>query len=180
MKIPLSKPYITKDEINAITRVMNSGCLSLGQKLPEFEEKFRDYIGAKHAIAVSNGTAGLHLCIKLLNLQSGDEVITTPFSFVSSANCILYEKARPVFVDINKSDCNINVDKIEEAITDKTKAILPVHIFGKPANMDKIMEIAKKYNLKVIEDACEALGAKYNEKMEGICYCSNSSERSGK
>jgi len=167
MKVPLSKPLIGEEEINAVTEVLRSGNLSLGQKLPEFEKRFAKFIGSKHAVAVSNGTCGLHLCMKLLDLKEGDEVITTPFSFISSANCILYEKAKPVFVDIKESDFNMDEDKIEEAITDKTKAILVVHIFGQPANMNKIMQIAEKHNLKVIEDSCEAIGSEYNGKKIG-------------
>lgn len=167
MKVPLSKPSIGEEEIKAVSEVLKSGNLSLGPKLPEFEEKFASYIGTKYAVAVSSGTSGLHLCMKLLNLKQGDEVITSPFSFIASANCILYEKAKPVFVDIKENDFNIDPDKIEEAITEKTKAILPVHIFGKSTDMDKIKKIAEKYNLAIIEDACEAVGAKYQGKKVG-------------
>ena len=167
MKVPLSKPFIGEEEIKAVSEVLKSGNLSLGPKLQEFEENFADYIGTKHAVAVSSGTAGLHLCMKLLNLKSEDEVITSPFSFIASANCILYEKAKPVFVDIKENDFNIDSDKIEEAITEKTKAILLVHIFGQSADMDKIKRIAEKHNLIIIEDACEAIGAEYNGKRVG-------------
>ncbi len=121
----------------------------------------------KYGIGVNSGTSGLHLCIRSLNIKDGDEVITTPFSFIASANCILFERAKPVFVDIDENTLNIDPTKIEEKITKKTKAILPVHIFGHPCQMDKIMEIAKKYYLVVIEDACEAIGAEFDRRKVG-------------
>lgn len=167
MKIPLSNPDITQKEIDAVVSVLRTPDLSLGPKLPEFEEKFAAYIGTKHAVAVNSGTSALHLCIKSLRIQAGDEVITTPFSFIASANCILFERAKPVFVDIREDTLNIDEDKIEEKITKKTKAILPVHVFGYPCNMRKIREIAKKHGLVVIEDACEAIGAEITGKKVG-------------
>ncbi|MBS3121399.1 DegT/DnrJ/EryC1/StrS family aminotransferase [Candidatus Woesearchaeota archaeon] len=165
--IPLAKPYIGNEEIEAVCEVLKSGCLSLGPKLEEFEERFAKFVGVRYAIAVSSGTTGLHLCMANLNLKQGDEVITTPLSFVASANCILYMNAKPVFVDIDPLTLNIDPKKIENAITSKTKAILIVHIFGMPCDMDPIIEIAKKYNLLIIEDACEALGAEYKGKKVG-------------
>jgi len=161
MKIPLSNPDISAREIKAVTDVLKTPNLSLGPKLSEFEEKFAGYIGIKYAIAVNSGTSALHLCVKALGIKDGDEVITTPFSFIASANCMLFERAKPVFVDIREDNFNIDETKIEKAITKRTKAILPVHIFGYPCAMDKITKIAKKYKLAVIEDACEAVGAKY-------------------
>ena len=169
MKISLSRPDITELEIKYVNDVLRSPFLSLGPKLIEFEKKMAQYIGCKHAIAVNSGTSGLHLCIKALGISDGDGVITTPFSFIASANCILYEKARPVFIDIDKYTFNLDPDKIEAYLEStlqhadgfKIKAILPVHVFGRPCEMDKIMDIADKYNLIVIEDACEALGAEY-------------------
>lgn len=169
MKISLSRPDITELEIKYVNDVLRSPNLSLGPKLIEFEKKMAQYLGCSHAIAVNSGTSGLHLCIKALGISDGDGVITTPFSFIASANCILYEKARPVFIDVDKYTFNLDPDKIEEYIENalqhedgfKIKAILPVHVFGQPCEMDKIMEIAYKYNLIVIEDACEALGAEY-------------------
>jgi perosamine synthetase len=158
MKIPLSNPDITAYEKNLVMEVLNTPNLSLGPKLTEFENDVAKYIGTKYAIAVNSGTSALHLCIKALNINEGDEVITTPFSFVASANCILYERAVPVFVDIDPTTFNIDVSKIEEKITSKTKALLPVHVFGQPCEMDKIKAIAQKYNLAIIEDACEAIG----------------------
>jgi perosamine synthetase len=165
MKIPLSSPDITGKEKERILEVLNTPNLSLGPKLAEFEKKFADYIGSKYAIAVNSGTSGLHLCIKSLDIKDGDEVLTTPFSFISSANCILFERARPVFVDIDEKTLNIDENKLHYIIkkskdkNQKLKAILPVHIFGRPCEMDEIMELAQEYELKVIEDPCEAIGA---------------------
>ncbi len=167
MKIPLAKPFIGEEEIKAVTDTLKSDYLSLGPKLKEFEEDFIKNVRAKYAVAVNSGTSGLHLCIRALGIREGDEIITTPFSFIASANCILYEKAKPVFVDIDEKTFNINPKLIEEKITAKTKAILLVHVFGQPCDMDKIIEIAKKHNLMVIEDACEALGAEYKGKKVG-------------
>ncbi|MBU2562309.1 MAG: DegT/DnrJ/EryC1/StrS family aminotransferase [Nanoarchaeota archaeon] len=167
MVIQLSKPFIDKTEIDAVLKVLKSGNLSLGQKLPEFEKKFAEYIGTKYAAAVNSGTAGLHACVKAIGTKEGDEIITSPYSFIASSNCALYEKAKPVFVDINKKSFNIDARKIEKAITDKTKAIIPIHIFGQPCGMDLIEKIAQKYNLRIIEDACEAIGAEYHGKKIG-------------
>ena len=167
MKIPLSNPDISQKEIEAVLEVLKTPNLSLGPKLGEFESNFAAYVGTRHAIAVNSGTSGLHLCVKAMGLSDGDEVITTPFSFIASANCILFERAKPVFVDIRQDTLNIDEAKIEAKITKKTKAILPVHIFGYPSEMEKIQKIADKHGLKVIEDSCEAIGAKLNKKMSG-------------
>jgi perosamine synthetase len=139
----------------------------LGPKLLEFEKKFARFIGVKYAVAVNSGTSGLHLCIKSLDIKDGDEVITTPFSFIASANSILFERAKPVFVDIREDILNIDENKIEGKITKRTKAILVVHVFGYPADMSKIMKIAKRHKLLVIEDACEAIGASIEGKKVG-------------
>jgi len=165
--IPLSSPDITHKESEIISQVLSTSFLSIGPKVEEFEKRIADYIGVKYAIAVNSGTSGLHLCIRSLNIKDGDEVITAPFSFIASANCILFERAKPVFVDIDRETLCIDPDKIEEKITEKTKAILPVHIFGHPAEMDKIIKIAKKHDLAIIEDACEALGSEYKSKKTG-------------
>ncbi|SKA09468.1 DegT/DnrJ/EryC1/StrS family aminotransferase [Selenihalanaerobacter shriftii] len=167
MTIGLSGPDIGQREKELVNEVLDSGWLSLGPKLNEFEEKFAEYIGTKYAVAVNSGTSGLHLLIRSMGIGKGDEVITTPFSFISSSNCILFEEAKPVFVDIDQETLCIDPDKIEAAITDKTKAILPVDVFGQPANMNEIMEIADKYGLKVIEDSCEAIGAEHNGQKVG-------------
>ncbi|MCF7906869.1 DegT/DnrJ/EryC1/StrS family aminotransferase [Patescibacteria group bacterium] len=168
MKIPLSNPDITEKERKAVLDVLKTPNLALGPKLKEFEEKFAQYIGAKYAIAVNSGTSALHLLIKSIGIKEGDGVITTPFSFIASANCILYEKAKPIFVDIDPLTLNIDPGKIEKTITNlpaekrkKLKAMVIVDVFGFPADWDKISKIAKKYNLKIIEDSCEAIGAEY-------------------
>lgn len=167
MNIPLSSPDITKKEINEVLAVLKTPHLSLGPKLPEFESNFAHYIGTRYAVAVNSGTSGLHLCIRALGIKEGDEVITTPFSFIASSNCILFERAKPVFVDIREDDLNIDEERIAKAITKKTKAILPVHVFGYPCDMRGINRIAKKHHLAVIEDACEAIGAEINGKKTG-------------
>ena len=160
-------PYIAAREKKYVMEVLNSGILSMGHKLKAFEKKFAEFAGTKYACGVSSGTAGLHLALLAAKIGSGDEVITTPFSFVASANVILYVAAKPVFVDIDPITYNIDPNKIESAITKKTKAILIVHIFGQPADMHPILQIAQKYNLKVIEDACESLGATYKGRKAG-------------
>ncbi len=165
--IPLAKPYIDKEDIDAVSSAMKSGQLSCGPFLSKFELRFSSYLGIKYACAVSSGTAGLHMAVKAVGLKKGDEVITTSFSFIASSNCLLYEGIKPVFVDIDERTFNIDSKKIERAITKKTRAILVVHIFGQPADMESIMKIAKKHNLKVIEDACESIGAKYKESFSG-------------
>lgn len=167
MNVPLSNPDITESEIKAVVSVLKTSSLSLGPKLQEFEEDFAAYLGLKYAVALNSGTSALHLCVRALDIKDGDEVITTPFSFVASTNCFLFERAKPVFVDIRTDTLNIDESKIEAKITKKTKAILPVHVFGYPANMKKIRSIAKKHHLAVIEDACEAIGAKIGNKKAG-------------
>jgi len=161
IKISLSQPDITEKERQAVMGVLKSPFLALGPTLKDFEEKFAKFIGTKYAIAVNSGTSGLHLVIRAMGIKEGDEVITSPFSFIASANCILFEKAKPVFVDIKSDTLNIDPELIEGLITPRTKAILGVDIFGHPAEWKKILAIAKKYKLKVIEDSCEAIGAEY-------------------
>jgi len=167
MQIHLSRPDITDKEIDAVISVLKSPNLSLGPKLGEFEQNFANYIGRKRAVAVNSGTSGLFLCLSAMGIKPGDEVITTPFTFIASATTIMMCGAKPVFVDIDPVSLNINPEKIEAAITEKTKAILPVEIFGNPAGFDKICKIANKHNLLVIEDSCEALGSSLNGKMAG-------------
>lgn len=163
----VAAPFIDKDDIAGVVRVLKSGWLSLGPGYQEFEKDFASYIGRKYACTVSSGTAGLHLAVISSGLKEGDEVITSPFSFIASSNCLLYERVKPVFVDIEEDTYNIDPVKIEKVVSKKTKAILPVHIFGQSADMFEIMKIARKYKLKVIEDACESLGADYNGKKTG-------------
>ncbi|MGI6777830.1 MAG: DegT/DnrJ/EryC1/StrS family aminotransferase [Acetivibrionales bacterium] len=162
MEIQLAKPDITQAEIDAVVAVMESGVLSIGPKVEEFEKRIANYIGVKHAIAVNSGTSGLHLLIKALGIKKGDEVITTPFSFVASANCILFEGAKPVFVDIEPDTLNIDIERIEDRINEKTKAILAVDVFGHPVDIQRIRAIAQIYGLAVVEDSCEALGSEYS------------------
>jgi len=165
--IPLARPNITQAEIDAVVEVMRTPHLSLGPKVGEFESAFADYCGTKHAVACANGTAGLHLLIKAFDIREGDEVITTPFSFIASANCILFEGAKPVFVDIDSQTWNIDVEKVEAAVTARTKAILPVDVFGQVAEMDTIRKTARRHNLSVLEDSCEALGSRYRGQRAG-------------
>jgi len=163
----MSLPDITTKEIQNVVRVMQSRNLSIGSQTTMLEDLIAAECKTNHAVAVVNGTAGLHLCMVAAGIKPGDEVITTPFSFISSSNCILFERAKPVFVDIEPVTLGINPDMIESAITERTKAIVVVHVFGQPSDMDPIMEVASKHNLLVIEDACEAIGAQYKGKYAG-------------
>ncbi len=165
--IPLARPNITQAEIDAVVAVMRTPHLSLGPKVPEFEAAFAEYCGMKQAVACINGTAALHLVVRAMGIRPGDEVITTPFSFVASANCILMEHATPVFADVDPLTWNIDPKKIAAAITKKTKAIIPVDVFGQPADFAAINDMAKSHNLKVIEDSCEALGSTWRGKKAG-------------
>lgn len=165
--VPLASPDITKREIKAVLSVLSTPILSLGPKLTEFEKKIAAYTGAKYAVAVNSGTSALHLIIKALNIGPGDEVITTPFSFIASSNCILFENAKPVFVDIDPETYNIDPAKIERRITKKTKAILAVDVFGRPANWKELKKIAKKHKLFLIDDSAEALGSEYYGEKAG-------------
>jgi len=162
MNIQLAKPDITQKEIDAVIEVLNSGILSIGPKIKEFERKVADYTGCKYAVAVNSGTSALNLIIKTLRIGQGDEVITTSFSFISSTNCFLMEGAKPVFVDIDPKTLNMDIDLIEGAITERTKAILAVDVFGQPMNMKKLRKIADEHNLYLIEDSCEAIGSEYD------------------
>lgn len=167
MNIPLSAPDISKQEIDAVTAVLRGSRLSLGPVMERFEQDFAQYIGVPHAVAVSSGTAGLHLCIRALEIGEGDEVIVPSFTFIAAANAIRYERATPVFADIDPLTLNMDPAKIEAAITPKTRAILVVHTFGRPAEMAEILNIARRHSLLVIEDACEAIGAEYHGRKVG-------------
>lgn len=166
-QIYLARPDITPQDRKAVLDVLKTPYLSLGPKLQEFEEMLARYVGRKYAVAVNSGTSALHLAIRALGIGKDDEVITTPFSFVASANCMLFEKARPVFTDIDPETFCIDPAKIEKKITRKTKAILVVDVFGHPADWDTILSIARRHRLKVIEDSAEALGSTYKGKMCG-------------
>ena len=166
--IEFSPPTIGEDEISAVISALKSGWLSIGPKTLEFEKKFAEYVGCKHAISVNSCTNGLFLALKAIGICEGDEVITTPFTFCASANVICHCDATPVFVDIDKDTFNIDISKIEDKITKKTKAILIVHYGGQLVDIDKVNNIAKRHNLKVIEDSAHAIGIKYpNGKMVG-------------
>ncbi|MEA1908159.1 MAG: DegT/DnrJ/EryC1/StrS family aminotransferase [Euryarchaeota archaeon] len=160
--IPIAKPMIGSVEIDSVVDAMKSGGLAQGPRVQAFEEQFADYIGARHAVATSSGTAALHIALLANGIGAGDEVVTTPFSFIATANAVLFTGARPVFADIGK-DCNIDPEKIMQTITPKTKAVLPVHLYGCPAEMKAIAEIAADHHLAIIEDACQAHGATYGD-----------------
>jgi len=159
--------YLKEDIEKNISEILEGGAYINGPQTKKFEKRMEEYLGAKHAIGIGNGTDALVIALEALGIGRGDEVITSPFTFFATAEAISVVGAVPVFVDVKLEDFNIDENKIEKAITPKTKAIIPVHIFGTPANMDRINEIAKKNNLYVIEDACQAIGAKYKDKMVG-------------
>jgi len=165
--IPIASPDIGEDEKNAVLKVLDSGIIAEGPKVREFEERFAAYIGMKHAVAVSSGTAALHIALLAHGVGPGDEVVTSPFTFIASANSVLYTGARPVFCDIDGDTFNIDADLLAEKITEKTKAIMPVHLYGQPADMKTIMDLAEDRGLIVVEDACQAHGAEYNGKKVG-------------
>jgi perosamine synthetase len=192
MHIPMSSPDLGEAEVAAVNRVLMSSSLSIGPELTSFEKEFAGYLGAKQGIGVNSGTSGLHLCTIAADVRDGDMVITTPFSFVASANCVLFEHGVPVFVDVDPLTGNIDPVLVEQAAEDlkhggsaadrwlprrlrgqdnsakgNLQAILPVHVFGQPADMDPILATAQKYNLVVIEDACEAIGAEYKGRKAG-------------
>jgi perosamine synthetase len=167
MRIPLSAPDIDEDDIAAVVRVLRTSQLSLGPVLGEFEVCFAEYAGAAHAVAVSSGTAGLHLALLALGIGEGDEVIVPSFTFIAAANAIRYAGAVPVFVDVEPFMLNMDSACVERAITSKTRALMVVHTFGCPADVDALLEIASRHGLKVVEDACEAIGAEYRDRMVG-------------
>ena len=187
-QIPMSSPDLTLAEQEAVAAVMRTPNLSMGAEITGFEQAVSQYTGSKHAIGVSSGTAGLHLCVRAAGIEAGDLVITTPFSFVASANVLLFERAVPIFVDVDPVTGNIDPSLVLQAASDiinggpsraswlprrgadsigSLKAILPVDVFGQPADMDPIMKIAQSHGLKVIEDSCEALGAVYRGRPAG-------------
>lgn len=187
--VPMSNPDITDEERQAVMDVLQTPNLSMGPQIDAFEASIASYVGAKHAIAVNSGTAGLHLCVRAAGIEQNDLVITTPFSFVASTNVLLFEKAIPVFVDVDPLTGNLRPELVEQAITDlekggdaarkwlprkgaekpgKLKAILAVDVFGQPADYDALKKIAAKHNLKIIEDSCESLGAEYKGTKTGL------------
>lgn len=165
--LPFALPSIGDEEIKEVIDTLKSGWITTGQKTKKFEEQFKAYIGCEHAIAVSSCTAALHLALVAAGVGNGDEVITTPFTFAATSEVIIYTGATPVFVDIKKDTYNIDPDKIEDTVTSRTKAIIPVHYAGQPCDMDAILKIARDHDLTVIEDAAHALGASYKGKQIG-------------
>jgi perosamine synthetase len=166
-EINLFKPNITEETIQEVSKVLRSGWIGLGPKTKEFEQKFANYVGAKYCIALNSCTSALHLAIKLLDLQQNDEVITTPMTFVSTNEVILYERLIPKFVDVEYGTLNIDIGEVEKAITRKTKAIMCVHYSGQPCDLDEIYELANQHGLRVIEDAAHACGASYKGRRLG-------------
>jgi len=184
----MSAPDISDAEREAVNAVIHTNSLSMGNEIQAFEQAVREYTGSKHAIGVSSGTTGLHLCVRAAGIKDGDLVITTPFSFVASSNALLFERAVPIFVDVDLITGNLNVDQVQQAANDLTaggsaaqrwlprrgvdknailKGILPVDVFGQPAEMNSILKTAHQYDLKVIEDSCEALGGEYHGRQAG-------------
>jgi perosamine synthetase len=165
--IPISKPMIGEAEKTAVLEVLESGMLAQGPRVEGLEKRFAEVCGVEHAIATSSGTTALHSALLANEIGPGDEVITTPFTFIASANSILFVGAKPVFVDIEENTFNIDVGLIEKAITPRTKGIMPVHLYGCMCDMDAIEEIARRHALKIIEDACQAVGATHNGRRAG-------------
>jgi len=165
--IPIAKPLIGEEEKRAVAEVLSSGMIASGPRVTEFEKEFANFVGTKHALATTSGTTALHLALLSLSVSEGDEVIIPSFSFIATANSVLFCNATPVFCDVNFKTFNIDIEKIEGLINEKTKAIMPVHLYGQPADMKLIMEIAEKHGLKIIGDAAQAHGSKYDGKMIG-------------
>jgi len=174
MQVPLSSPDIIEKDIEAVVGVMKTRFLSIGPKVVEFEKRMGSFAGTKYAVAVNSGTSALHLIIRGMGIGERDVVVTTPFSFIASANCILFERARPLFVDIEEDSLNLDADKVEKKLESlsreelaKVKALLVVDAFGQPADWDRFTEIARRYNLLLIEDSAEALGSEYKGRKCG-------------
>lgn len=167
MNIPLARPSITDADIEAVVAVLKTPTLSIGPKVVEFERAVADFVGAKHGVAVNSGTSGLHLCLDAKGVGAGDEVITSPFSFVASANCIMYGGGTPVFADIDLDTLALDPEKVEAAVTDRTRAVIPVDVFGQPCPIEDIHAIAGRHHLSVIQDSCEAIGAERHGEMVG-------------
>lgn len=167
MQVSIAKPLMGEEELEAIRKVLESGMIAHGPEVESFEREFAEYIGVEHAVTVANGTAALDLLLKAYAVGPGDEVVTTPFTFVATANAVLYQGAKPVFADINPRTYNIDPNSVLEAITPRTKAIIVVHLYGQPADMKALMEIAEDHKLLLIEDAAQAHGAEFEGKKAG-------------
>jgi perosamine synthetase len=166
-QISLSSPWLDAREEELVVEVLRSGRLSLGPTIDSFEEAFAELVGAPYAAAVSSGTAGLHLLCITAGVQPGDEVITSPYSFVASANCAIYEGATPVFADVDERTLNLDPERVETAVTERTKAVVAVDIYGYPCELEPLRSICERHDLVLIEDACEALGARYRAELIG-------------
>jgi len=166
-QIPIAKPLIGDEEIEAVVNVLKSGMLAHGKEVEAFEKEFAEYLGTKHGVAVANGTAALDVALKALKIGPGDEVITTPFTFIASANSILFQGAKPVFADIDPKTYNLDPNDVLEKITNKTKAIIVVHLYGQPADMEAFKEIAEDHKLYLIEDCAQAHGAEFKGQKVG-------------
>jgi perosamine synthetase len=166
-QISLSSPWLDAREEELVVEVLRSGRLSLGPTIDSFEDAFAELVGAPYAAAVSSGTAGLHLLCITAGVQPGDEVITSPYSFVASANCAIYEGATPVFADVDERTLNLDPERVETAVTERTKAVVAVDIYGYPCELDPLRSICERHDLVLIEDACEALGARYRAELIG-------------
>jgi perosamine synthetase len=166
-RVPLSQPWITDDDVAAVLHVLRTPTLSLGPMARAFERAVADYVGAAEAVAVSSGTGGLHLCLAASGIGPGDEVVTSPFSFVASANCALYQGATPVFADVDPLTFNIDPNQVAERISDRTRALIPVDVFGQPAAIEDLIAQADRHDLVLVQDACEAIGAERNGRRIG-------------
>ena len=167
MRINIASPDIGEEEIRGVTDVLRSGVLASGPRVIELEQAFARFIGTAHAIATNSGTAALMVALQALGIGPGDEVVTSPFTFIASANAILYTGAKPVFVDVQEEDFNLDPEQLESALTPRTKAVLPIHLYGQTAEMDPIVTFCQTHNLHLVEDACQAHGATYGGKKAG-------------
>jgi perosamine synthetase len=167
VQIPVARPAIGQDEISAVTAVLESGMLASGERVAEFEKKFADYCGTTHAVAINNGTAALHAALLAADIGQGDEVIVPSFSFIATATAVSMTGAKPVFVDVNEQTFGIDPVQVESNITQKTKAVIGVHLFGQPFDVPAIQRLCESHNLILIEDAAQAQGAMYNGEKTG-------------
>jgi perosamine synthetase len=167
MEVPLSQPSITEDDVQAVLAVLRTSTLSIGPQVTAFEQAVADLVGTTHGVAVNSGTSGLHLCLDAKGIGHGDEVITTPFSFVASANCIMYGGGTPIFADIDPDTLGLDPTRVEAVVTERTRAIIPVDVFGQPCAIEELHTIGQRHNLSVIQDSCEAIGAERNGQMVG-------------
>jgi len=167
VKIPIAKPILGEEELEAVRRVLESGIIAHGPEVEEFEREFAEYVGVEYAVAVANGTAALDLVLKAYKIGPGDEVVTTPFTFIATANAVLYQGARPVFADIDPRTYNLDPDRVLEVLTPRTRAIIAVHLYGQPADMRALREIAEDHRLVLIEDAAQAHGSEFMGRRAG-------------